>query len=739
MAERTSVEPGREPHLSDDAPDLAWTRTVRRRHVPVPTVLQMESTECGAASLAMVLAHFGRWVPLEQLREECGVSRDGANARSIALAGRAEGLTVQGLRVRLDGLPEIDLPVVAYWQFNHFVVIEGMSAAGLRINDPASGRRSVTWEEADRDFTGLVLSCAPGPDFTKAGRAPTAWRGLIARLDGEGSALAFLVVAGLALAIPVTLAPMALQGYVDRVVMSGSTEWIPVTIATLLVAAVLSLWLSWWQGSVARRLSLDLSQRQAVGFMAHALRLPVSFFVQRYAGDVAARVHLVDAIAQVASTRIVPAFLGLVTAVAVGALLFLYSWQLALVAIAAGVAVVASIRASARWRREATATVGQEAGIYAGAVAYGLSSMETIKSSGTGDEFFTAAVGHHARLANARMRLAVPTTLLGSLPSLVTGIASAVVVAGGGLLVASSQLSAGGYVAMLALLPLFLGPLATWTALGVTLQQARVALDRISDLLDQPVDPVFGVGPERQESGPVSAVLEIREATFGYSRTAEPLLRDFSLRLEPGRRVALVGSSGSGKSTIGRLAVGLLQPWSGEVTLGGIPLAQAHATLVASVAYVDQDIVLFEGTVRENIALFDDSVPDEDVVAAARAAALHEEISVRPGSYEARVADGGRNFSGGQRQRMEIARALVRRPSLIVLDEATSALDPIVEEEVMRSLHETGAGLLVIAHRLSTVRDCDEIIVLEGGTVVERGDHDSLLARGGAYTRLVST
>lgn len=717
-----------------DAPDRSWTRAVKRRRVAVPTVLQMEATECGAASLAMVLAHFGRWVSLESLREACGVSRDGANARSVAVAGRSLGLEVQGLRVQLDGLPEMDLPVIAYWQFNHFVVIEGVGPDGLRLNDPASGRRSVTWEEADRDFTGLVLSCTPGPDFVKGGRPPSAWRGVVERLHGQGQALTFLVVAGLALAIPVTLAPLALQGYVDRVVISGSTEWVPVTIATLVVASLLSVWLSWWQGTVARRLNLDLSQRQAVGFMEHALRLPVSFYTQRYAGDIAARVHLVDAIAQVGSTRIVPAVLGLVTAIAVGGLLFAYSWQLALVAVVAGLLVVAAIRLSSRWIGESSARVGRESGVYAGALAYGLSSMETIRSSGTGDEFFVTAVGRHVGVANARVRLAIPSTLLGSLPSLVSGLAAAIVVAAGGLLVASNSLSAGGYVAMLALLPLFLGPLATWSTLGVTLQQARAALDRIDDLLSQPADGMLG--DEVAVDGP--SVLELRDVTFGYNRTAEPLLRDFSLRLEPGRQVALVGVSGSGKSTIGRLAVGLLESWAGEALLDGVPLQRAHSRLVSQVGYVDQDIVLFEGSVRDNISLFDPSVTQEQVIDAARGAALHDEIVARAGGYDAPVSEGGSNLSGGQQQRMEIARVLVRRPRLVVLDEATSALDPIAEEMVMRSIRATGAGLLIIAHRLSTVRDCDEIIVVDHGTVVERGTHDDLVAAGGAYASLVS-
>jgi ABC-type bacteriocin/lantibiotic exporter with double-glycine peptidase domain len=700
---------------SSDAPDDAWTSRIRRRHVPVPTVLQMETTECGAACLAMVLGHFGRWTPLERLRVQCGVSRDGANARSIAVAGRAEGLEVDGFRRRLSQLADTELPAIAYWRFNHFVVIEGVGPKGLRLNDPATGRRTVTWEEVDRDFTGMVLECRPGPEFRKEGKPPSAWSGVISRLGGERPALTYLTVAGLALAVPITLAPMALQGYVDRVVIEGLDEWIPATIATLIVATLLSLWLSWWRGSIARRLGLELSQRQAVEFMGHALRLPVAFYAQRYAGDVAYRVQLVDAVSQVASTQIIPAFIGLVTAVAVGALLFLYSWQLALVAVFAGVAVMLTIRASGRWRQESSARLAREEGTYAGAVAYGLRSMESVKSSGTGGDFFVAATGHHARLINARTRMQIPETLLSSTPAHVSGLASAVVVAGGGFL-------------------------ATWTSLGVTIQQARAALDRLDDLLSQPVDPACADWTVRTPASLTGkGVLTLSDVTFGYSHTAKPLLSGFSVEIRPGRRVALVGASGSGKSTVGRIAVGLLEPWHGSVTLDGEPLAQARAAHRTGMAYVDQDIVLFEGTVRQNITLFDDAMPDEDVVAAARAAAIHDEIAMRPGGYDARVSDAGRNFSGGQCQRLEIARAMARRPRLIILDEATSALDPIVEQAVMESLAVTGAGLLVIAHRLSTVRDCDEIIVIDHGAVLERGTHDELMLAAGAYAALVSS
>lgn len=725
-------------------PELDWTAKVKRRYHPVPTVLQMEATECGAASLAMILAAHGLWVPLEELRAACGVSRDGANARSIKIAAKQYGMVADGYRRDLPDLCTHDLPVIAFWRFAHFVVIEGVDRKGLRVNDPALGRMRVSWEEADRDFTGLVVQIKPGPDFQPGGRPASTMASLRRRISGSAAALAYLAIAGLALAIPVTLSPMALQGYVDKVVVQGVDEWLPVTLATLVVSLLLTLWLTWWQSLIARRLSLALSQRQAVNLVAHSLRLPMSFFAQRYAGDVAFRVRLADTVADTASSQLIPGFVGLVTALAVGLLMLAYSWPLAIVAGLAGLIVVLTLRLSSRWRQAGSARYGREQAAYTGSLAYGLRSIETVKASGTEDDFFVAASGRHANVVNSRSRLEIPGLQLVTVTTVATSMATALCVAGGGLLVVSGHLTPGGYVAVLALLPLFLGPLMTWTSMSQSLQDTRTAMTRLDDLLDQPVDPGCTDWNEPRTGSPVpldaSPVLEVRDLTFGYSTTAPATVRGVSFTVSPGRRVALVGASGSGKSTIARLAVGLLRPWSGEVSLAGVAITEVpREDRVRMLSYVDQEIVLFAGSVRDNITMFAQDTPEDQVIAAARGAAIDAEIAARPGGYDSAVAESGRNFSGGQQQRIEIARALAAQPRLLILDEATSALDPIVEEQVMQACVDSGAGLLIVAHRLSTVRDCDEIIVLERGAVVERGNHAQLMAANGRYRALVSS
>lgn len=727
-------------------PDLSWTRRVRRRRVKVPTVLQMEITECGAACLGMMLAHYGRWVPLEDLRVACGVSRDGANAHSIVLAGRSQGLAVEGFKRHLADLPSEPFPIVAYWRFSHFVVIEGADRNGLWLNDPALGRTRCSWAVADREFTGVVLHATPMPDFQRAGREPSAWRGVRRRLAGFAPALWFLVIACLALAIPITLGPLAVQGYVDKVLVADLPQWIPTTVLTLIIGAVMTLWLTWWQSTVSRRLGLALSERQAVSFVTHALRLPMTFFVQRYAGDVAFRVGLVDGVSQLAAQQLIPAAVALVTAVAVGLTLFLYSWPLAVLAGVSALLIVLILQASAQWRIGAASRLAREQANFSGALSYGLRSIETVKSSGTEADLFAATTGRHASAVNSLSRLQVTSLSLAALPTLVTGVATALAICIGGLLVISDRLTPGGFVAVLALMPLFLGPIANWAALGAGVQQLRASLDRLDDLLDHDTDPLgssLADGEFAHVEEGRGGVLEVADltldgVTFGYSPGAVILDR-VSLRVAPGQRVGVVGASGSGKSTLGRLAVGLLQPTAGEVRLGGVPLVDLSGRQRAErIGYVDQDIVLFPGTVRENLTLFDAAVPDREVISAARGAAIHDDITARPGGYDSVVSEGGANFSGGQRQRIEIARAMVGHPGVLVLDEATSALDSIKEAEVMAALAAAGAGLLVIAHRLSTVRDCDEIVVLAGGRIVERGTHAELLALGGEYTAMVT-
>ena len=713
-------------------PDLAFAARLKKKVVRVPTMLQMEVAECGAASLGMMLAHFGRRVTLEELRHECGVSRDGVSARSVVVAARSYGLSAQGVSIDLDGIPIQQFPCIAYWDFAHFLVLEGCDRKGVYVNDPARGRGHVPWDIVDRSFTGLILRMSPGESFVPEGTEPSAIQSIRRRLTGMRAGLMYLLLAGLALAVPTLLAPLALQAFVQQYLVGGVAEWALICVLTMLIALVLNVWIGAWQGGVARRVTQAMSATESLRLMEHVLRLPVSFFAQRYPGEIAARLQLTESLARVVTQSLLPAVLGLVTSLAVAAALFVFAWPLALIAVISAAAVLLTLRAVQGTRVDQAGVLGQERAAMSAAVSYSLRSIETTKATGGEDAALRQILGHVAKVNASQARMQKSSALLAVLPAIVTGTGTALIVGIGGVLVATGYMNVGAYIAVMALVPIFLRPVSAWSGAVDTLQQARTWLVRLDDLMNQPVE-------SRGTEKPGDGALILENVSFSYSPGAPPAVSDLSLRVEPGRRVAIVGASGSGKSTAARIAVGLLPPTMGSVHIGGIEVAACDpAERSKALGYVDQDVVLFAGSIRDNITLFDDTVEIERVRIAARAASIEREIEERPGGYDSIVADGGSNLSGGQRQRVELARVMLHSPGIIVLDEATSALDPIVEAQVMESLLQSGVGLLVIAHRLSTVRDCDEIIVMSSARVVERGTHAELIGLNGEYARLVS-
>jgi NHLM bacteriocin system ABC transporter peptidase/ATP-binding protein len=712
-----------------------------------PTMLQMEAVECGAAALGMILGYYGRFVPLEELRVACGVSRDGVKASSTVRAARTYGLVADGYQRELEELAAVPLPAVLYWNFNHFVVLEGFGKHGAYLNDPAVGPRTATYDELDQSYTGVVLTFEPGPDFRKGGQRPNLVRALAARLAGSWVGLLYCVLAGLALVIPGLLVPLFSKVFVDDYLVAGMHGWLGPLLLGMALTAALRAALTWIQQYYLLRLTTSLGLRMSARFLWHVLRLPVEFFTQRYGGDIAWRVGLNDVVARLLSGQLATALLNVVTVVFYVALMLYFDVPLTLLVVAFAALNVVALREVARQRTDLNQRLLQEQGKLMATAMGGLQTIETLKADGAESGFFARWAGYQAKVLNARQALGVPTQVLIMIPSLLTVLASTAILIFGGLRVMQGDLTVGTLVAFQSLMVSFMQPFAAFVSLGSQLQEIQGGLAKLDDVLHAPLDPAAAPSaPSAAAATARQAVparlrgrLELRNVSFGYSPLEPPLIAGFNLIVQPGQRVALVGTSGSGKSTIARLVCGLYQPWEGEVLLDD----QARGTfsrdvLAASVASVDQDIFLFEGTVADNLTLWNPLPSEAEMVQAAKDACIHATIVARPQGYASEVAEGGRNFSGGEAQRLEIARALVGSPALLVLDEATSALDPLVEQEIDANLRRRGCSCLIVAHRLSTIRDCDEIVVLEGGKVVQRGTHEQMKSVAGPYARLIA-
>lgn len=710
-----------------------------RRPRRVPTVLQLASVECGAAALAMVLAYHGRWVPLEELRLACAVSRDGAKAGSILKAARAYGLLARGFRKEPEQLAELPWPVILHWNFNHFVVLEGVSKGRAFLNDPVEGPRVVTLRELAEAFTGVVLAFEPGPDFEPGGAPPRFLPQIAARLSGSRAALAYVALAsGLLMALGVIL-PVFAGVFVDDILIGRQAAWLAPLLIGMALTALARMVLTGLQQKILVRLEAKLAVAWSGRFVWHVLRLPMSFFAQRHVGEIASRIAANDRVARLLSGELANSFIDLGMMAFFAAAMFAYDPLLAAVVIALALPNLAVVRLASERQSRASQQLLAAEGRLRGTTAGLIQAIETLKAAGLENRSFEKWAGHQAKVLNLRQEIGLQTAMLGIAPGLLRNLTIAAVLGLGGLRVMHGALTLGGLVAFQSLASSFLQPIDRFVALSAVFQLARADLDRLDDALRNQTDANLDAGDADDEApGQLAGAVELSDVSFGYSPLEPPLIEGFDLSLTPGARVALVGASGSGKSTIGRLICGLQQPWSGEVRFDDRALPGiSTAARARSVAYVDQDIFLFEGTVRENLTLWDGGAPDEALTQALSDAEILDEVAARPGQLDCAVAEGGINFSGGQRQRLEIARALASNPSILVLDEATAALDAATEKAIDDNIRRRGCTCIIIAHRLSTIRDCDEIVVLREGRVVERGAHDELVRRGGEYAALI--
>ena len=700
----------------------------------------MEAVECGAAAFAIVLGYYGRIVPLEQLRIDAGVSRDGSKASNILKVARKYGLECKGLRCSVEALRALDTPSILFWNFNHFVVLEGFGKGKVYINDPGAGPRVVTDEEFDASFTGVVLTFEPGPNFQKGGRRRSLVATLGSRLKGFEAALAFALLAGLALVIPGLVIPVFSRIFVDNILVNNQMSWYRPLILGMALTAMLRTALAWLQQYYLLRFETKLSITSSSRFLWHILRLPLEFYTQRFGGEVASRITINDQIAAFLSNDLAARFIDALMVVFFALVMFTYDVRLTLVGIGAALLVVGATVIVNRRRVDTNSRLVIEQGKAYGALMSGLANVESLKASGTESDLFSRWAGYEAKFVNAHQKLGTTTQAFLALPPLLTALTNSIVLALGALLVMEGEMTMGMLVAFQSLMSSFLTPVNNLVGLASTLQEMEGNMNRLDDVMRYDVDPQTVEDEDGPEAGRrLEGSVDLKSITFGYSRLDDPLIKDFSLSLHPGRRVALVGRSGSGKSTIANLVAGLYEPWDGEIQFDGKPRRDLPRSVLAnSVAMVNQDITLFEGSVRENLSLWDSTVPEPSLVRACKDACIHEDVSAREGGYGTRVAEGGSNFSGGQAQRLEIARVLAGSPRVLIMDEATSALDAVTEQMIDRNLRRRGCTCLIVAQRLSTIRDADEIIVLDYGRVVQRGTHDELMSDSdGLYAQLV--
>ena len=718
---------------------------VKKGVAQVPVIMQMEALECGAACLTMVLAYYEKWIPLEKVRVDCGVSRDGSNAGNVLKAARHYGLVADGYKLEPQMLIDNAVfPCIIHWNFNHFVVLDGFTRNKAVLNDPARGRVEVSMEEFDESFTGICLMFSPGEDFEPSGKPKSVLSFASKRLKGAGPAIAFVVLTTIISSLCGIISPGFTQVFMDRLLTGKNPDWAVPFLVLLSVFTALQIAVSWINIVYSLRINGKLAIVSSSSFMWKILRLPMEFFSQRMAGDIQSRQNSNTEVASNLVNTFAP--LALNTGMMFFYLVIMIRMSLPMTIL--GIFSVLLNGLFSRYISEKRINIARvqvrDSGKLTGTTIAGIEMIESIKASGSETGFFERWAGYQASVNAQDVRFSRTDEYLGLLPLIVSEVTDCLVLFMGINLAMRGEFTPGMITQFAVYMKQFLAPATQLITTGQTVQEIRTEMERIEDVMeyrtDELADNEVSADTPDVSFAKLSGLVEMKDVTFGYAPLGKPLIQDFCMKLEPGKSIAFVGASGSGKSTLAKLLSGLYKPWDGEILFDGKPIREIDkAVFRGSLAVVDQDITLFEDTIANNIKMWDTTIENYEMILAARDAQIHDKIMQRAGGYEYRIRENGTDFSGGERQRLEIARVLAQDPTIVIMDEATSALDAKTEYNVVKSIRDRGVTCIVIAHRLSTIRDCDEIIVMDHGVVAERGTHEELYALGGMYTQLVSS
>ena len=715
----------------------------QNKPVKVPVILQMEALECGAASLAMVLAYYKKWVPLEEVRLACGVSRDGSNALNVAKAAKGYGLNYKSLFISAKNIrKKATYPAIIFWNKCHFVVLNGFKNNYAYLNDPAAGRVRIPMEDFNRSYSNVCIVFEKGENFVPGGKPASTWDYVKQSMKGNNSAVTMVMIIGALVTLSGTLIPVISRIFTDYVLSGRNPSWIQGLLLLFLGVILFELITGILHLLFTRKTTGKIAVTSNASFMHHLFRLPMSFFSQRLAGDIAQRAASNDRVAAGMVGRLSPIIVNLVLLVFY--LIVMINLSLPLTAVGILTVVINLILAViiSNKRTEMSMTQMRDQAMLSAASVSGINMVETIKASGAENGFLERWSGYHAAVVKAKVRFAKVNRFMGTLPSLLQSLSNVIIMIIAYRMIMDGHFTIGMFLAFQGCMVAFVSPVNELIATGQTIQEMKADIERIHDVMAYPEEGIAKedfTSKELEDAKQLSGRIEMKHVTFGYSRLAEPIIKDFSMEVTPGKRVALVGSSGCGKSSLAKLLTGLYKPWEGEILFDGKPISEIPKPIFnGSLSMVDQEVIMFQDTVANNIRMWDKTLEDFDVIMAARDASIHHDIVTKKGGYEHIIEENGRNLSGGQRQRLEIARALAANPSIIIMDEATSALDARTEYEISEYLHDRGITCIIIAHRLSTIRECDEIIVLEQGVVAERGTHEELMQHDGFYKQLIS-